>query len=52
VLQNEGLMQREYHPGTLREKLFGASSPDISERHPAHGYRGMFCAESAAAGEP
>lgn len=43
VLQEQGLMQREYHPGTLREKLFGTSSPDICERHPAHGYRGMFC---------
>jgi FMN-dependent oxidoreductase (nitrilotriacetate monooxygenase family) len=43
VLQAEGLMQREYHPGTLREKLFGTSTPDISERHPAYGYRGMFC---------
>jgi FMN-dependent oxidoreductase (nitrilotriacetate monooxygenase family) len=43
VLQEQGLMQREYHKGTLREKLFGTSSPDICERHPAHGYRGMFC---------
>ncbi|OBB33716.1 monooxygenase [Mycolicibacterium peregrinum] len=42
VLQDKGLMQREYRPGTLREKLFGTSSGDISERHPAHGYRGMF----------
>ncbi|WP_243858541.1 hypothetical protein [Mycobacterium sp. DL440] len=43
VLQDKGLMQREYQPGTLREKLFGTSSGDISERHPAHGYRGKFC---------
>ncbi|MDZ4264463.1 MAG: hypothetical protein U1D00_01940 [Mycobacterium sp.] len=43
VLQREGLMQTEYQPGTLREKLFDASTPDISERHPAHEYRGMFC---------
>lgn len=43
VLQDEGLMQKEYHPGTLREKLFAADAPDISERHPARGYRGMFC---------
>lgn len=42
VLQEKGLMQREYRPGTLREKLFDKASPDISERHPAHGYRGMF----------
>lgn len=43
VLQGRGLLQREYHPGTLREKLFPASSAHISERHPAYGYRGMFC---------
>jgi hypothetical protein len=42
VLQDKGLMQSRYESGTLREKLFGASA-DISERHPAHGYRGMFC---------
>lgn len=42
VLQDKGLMQSQYESGTLREKLFGASA-DISERHPAHGYRGMFC---------
>jgi FMN-dependent oxidoreductase (nitrilotriacetate monooxygenase family) len=43
VLQQQGLMQSEYHPGTLRQKIFASSSPDISSRHPAHGYRGMFC---------
>ncbi|MGV0043766.1 NtaA/DmoA family FMN-dependent monooxygenase [Mycobacterium colombiense] len=43
VLQDKGLMQREYQPGTLREKLFGTTGADISERHPAYGYRGMFC---------
>lgn len=43
VLQDKGLMQREYQPGTLREKLFGKMGADISERHPAYGYRGMFC---------
>ncbi|WNG87215.1 LLM class flavin-dependent oxidoreductase [Mycobacterium sp. ITM-2016-00317] len=42
VLQDRGIMQKQYQPGTLREKLFGATA-DISERHPAHGYRGMFC---------
>lgn len=44
VLQAKGLMQSAYRPGTLREKLFGAG-PDISERHPAYGYRGMFSGE-------
>jgi long-chain alkane monooxygenase len=42
VLQEKGLMQKEYRPGTLREKLFDTDRPDISERHPAYGYRGMF----------
>jgi len=40
VLQERGLMQSEYRPGTLREKLSdGADGPLISERHPAAGYR-------------
>ncbi|OBK95318.1 monooxygenase [Mycobacterium asiaticum] len=43
VLQDKGLMQKEYSPGTLREKLFDAPTADISQRHPAYGYRGMFC---------
>lgn len=43
VLQEKGLMQKEYRQGTLRQKLFDAEAPDISVRHPAHGYRGMFC---------
>lgn len=43
VLQDKGLMQREYRSGTLREKLFASTSADISERHPAYGYRRMFC---------
>ena len=42
VLQDKGLMQKEYRPGTLRQKLFDAETPDISQRHPAFGYRGMF----------
>lgn len=42
VLQDKGLMQKEYRPGTLREKLFAVDTPDINERHPARGYRGMF----------
>ncbi|RUP05013.1 MAG: LLM class flavin-dependent oxidoreductase [Mycobacterium sp.] len=42
VLQAKGLMQREYRPGTLRQKLFGNEAPDVSIRHPAFGYRGMF----------
>lgn len=43
VLQEQGLMQREYRSGTLREKLFDTDDAYISERHPARAYRGMFC---------
>jgi long-chain alkane monooxygenase len=42
VLQDKGIMQRDYRPGTLRQKLFDTDNPHISERHPAFGYRGMF----------
>lgn len=42
VLQDRGLMQKEYRSGTLREKLFDSDSADISAQHPAYGYRGMF----------
>jgi len=34
VLQQRGLVQREYAPGTFREKLFGAG-PNLPDRHPA-----------------
>ena len=44
VLQARGLMQSEYRAGTLREKVFGGGA-DISHRHPAYGYRGMFAGE-------
>lgn len=42
VLQDRGIMQRDYRPGTLRQKLFDTDNPHISDRHPAFGYRGMF----------
>jgi len=36
VLQDRGLAQREYGPGTLREKLSdGRSGPRLNSRHPA-----------------
>jgi FMN-dependent oxidoreductase (nitrilotriacetate monooxygenase family) len=36
VLQERGLAQREYAPGTLREKLTdGAQGPRLPDRHPA-----------------
>jgi FMN-dependent oxidoreductase (nitrilotriacetate monooxygenase family) len=37
-LQRRGLMQREYRPGTFREKLFGAG-PYLPERHVGRSYR-------------
>ncbi|MEM7250651.1 MAG: LLM class flavin-dependent oxidoreductase [Pseudomonadota bacterium] len=37
VLQDRGLVQREYSPGTLRAKLFGAS--DLPSSHPARTHR-------------
>jgi hypothetical protein len=43
VLQERGLMQREYEGGTFREKLFagveGMSGPRVNDRHPAAQYR-------------
>ncbi|MGO9971518.1 MAG: LLM class flavin-dependent oxidoreductase [Solirubrobacteraceae bacterium] len=40
VLQARGLQQREYTPGTLREKLSdGHSGPRLNERHPAARFR-------------
>ncbi|MER7394279.1 LLM class flavin-dependent oxidoreductase [Streptomyces sp. NPDC000151] len=38
VLQERGLLKREYAPGTLREKLFGRGAR-LPETHPAAGYR-------------
>jgi hypothetical protein len=40
VLQDRGLAQREYAPGTTRAKLFGTDLLD--EHHPAAHYRGAF----------
>jgi FMN-dependent oxidoreductase (nitrilotriacetate monooxygenase family) len=42
VLQDKGLMQKNYRQGTLRQKVFGTDRPGISEHHPAYSYRGMF----------
>jgi long-chain alkane monooxygenase len=35
VLQSRGLMQRQYRPGTLREKLFPGRGPRLPASHPA-----------------
>ncbi|MDX1891310.1 NtaA/DmoA family FMN-dependent monooxygenase [Mycolicibacterium sp. 050158] len=40
VLQQRGLAQREYTPGTTRAKLFGSDL--LPARHPAARYRGAF----------
>jgi FMN-dependent oxidoreductase (nitrilotriacetate monooxygenase family) len=40
VLQDRGLAQREYAPGTTRAKLFGTDR--LTDRHPAARYRGAF----------
>jgi FMN-dependent oxidoreductase (nitrilotriacetate monooxygenase family) len=40
VLQKRGLQQREYTPGSLREKLTGSAR--TNERHPSARYRGAF----------
>ena len=37
ILQDRGLVQREYRPGTLREKLFGTAR--LPDRHPAARHR-------------
>lgn len=41
LLQQRGLMQREYAPGTLREKL-GRGSPYLPDNHPARQTRREF----------
>ncbi|MGJ9405479.1 LLM class flavin-dependent oxidoreductase [Nesterenkonia aurantiaca] len=40
VLRDRGLAQREYTPGTLRQKLFGRDR--LPETHPGSRYRGAF----------
>lgn len=42
VLQKRGLAQREYGPGTLRERLFEGRGPRLNDRHPAARYRGAY----------
>jgi hypothetical protein len=37
VLQARGLMQKEYSPGPLRQKIFG--DPRLPHRRPASAYR-------------
>ena len=49
VLQERGLLQREYAPGTLREKLTdGRSGPGLDRRHPGAAVRRERLASAAA----
>ena len=50
VLQDRGLVQREYAPGTLREKLTDGGGPRPDDRHPASGVRRERLAGASAAG--
>ncbi|MBF0817173.1 LLM class flavin-dependent oxidoreductase [Microbacterium paludicola] len=40
-LRRRGMAQREYAPGTFRDKVFG-EGPHLPDRHPAAAYRGAF----------
>jgi FMN-dependent oxidoreductase (nitrilotriacetate monooxygenase family) len=42
VLQERGIAQRDYAPGTLRERMFPGSGPTLNGRHPARRYHGAF----------
>lgn len=42
VLRERGLAQREYAPGTLREKMFPDIGATLPDRHVAASYRGSF----------
>ncbi|MBO1902388.1 NtaA/DmoA family FMN-dependent monooxygenase [Leucobacter weissii] len=42
VLQDRGLAQRDYAPGTFREKIFGAGSHRLNPRHFGAQFRGAF----------
>ena len=39
VLRERGIMQSEYQPGTLREKLFPGNGPYLPDEHPARAIR-------------
>lgn len=46
TLRKRGLIQSEYTPGTLRQKIFGRGDR-LPERHPAARYRGAFGSKTA-----
>lgn len=45
-LQKRGLAQRDYAPGTYREKILGEGAR-VNTRHPASRYRGAFATSAA-----
>ena len=49
-LQKRGLAQREYAPGTLRQRLFEGRPARLIDRHPAAKYRGAFTRPPGEAG--
>jgi long-chain alkane monooxygenase len=38
-LQRRGIMQREYFPGTMREKMFSGGAATLPTTHPARRHR-------------
>lgn len=48
VLERRGLVQRDYAPGTLRQKLYGNAHARLLDRHPAAKYRRAFTQVPAA----
>jgi FMN-dependent oxidoreductase (nitrilotriacetate monooxygenase family) len=48
VLQRRGLVQKEYAPGTLRQKLYGPAHARLLESHPASNYRRLTGASRAS----
>jgi len=47
VLQQRGLMQRDYENGTFREKLFGSGRARLQAPHPAARYRRVIAGRTA-----
>jgi long-chain alkane monooxygenase len=46
-LTRRGRYKKEYAPGTLREKLFGAGRARLNAQHPAARYRRGVTAKAA-----
>jgi alkanesulfonate monooxygenase SsuD/methylene tetrahydromethanopterin reductase-like flavin-dependent oxidoreductase (luciferase family) len=48
ILQERGIYKREYAPGTLREKLFGAGQATLPDTHPGARHRFLGQTQHAA----